>query len=533
MPADEYMKSPTDASPRRRLRFRGWPLLLLFLAALAALVWIWGFTAGDRQARLLRSTYVLFAGGFLGLAWLLFFSRLPWRWRLGAAASIAGLVLLAASLFRIQGVTGDLLPILEWRFRSTAPVEPPLSVPSPAALHPNLAGPDYPQFQGPARNAMLPGPNLARDWGQTPPRTLWRHPVGAAWSGFAVKGQYAITQEQAGESEQVVCYHLTSGALVWSHSDRARYDTTIAGEGPRATPSIVRDRVFSLGATGRLNCLDLASGKPLWSRNIIQENNSRVPDWGLSGSPLVVSNLVIVSAGGPDSRSLVAYHQQSGQWVWGGGTEGASYSSPCLATLGNRDQVLIFNNHHLAAHDLASGAVLWEFPWKRGHPHIALPLLLGQDQVVISSGYGTGSALLQIEQDSGGNWSARQVWRSIRLKSKFANMILKEGHIYGLDDGMLVCLEAASGKLLWKGARYGHGQMILAGSLLLIMGERGDLVLVEPVPEEPRELSRHPIFTEKTWNPPALAGSLLLVRNDQEAVCLELPLMHDQKPQEP
>ncbi len=370
----------------------------------------------------------------------------------------------------------------------------------------------------------MPAPQLATDWSAQPPKELWRQPIGGGWSGFAVVGEYAVTMEQRGETELVTCYHLLTGALIWKHADEVRYQSGLAGDGPRTVPTIVDDRVFTLGATGMLNCLELTNGNRLWSKNIITENESSVPEWGVSGSPLVTDGMVIVCAGGDNGRSLVAYDQETGDLAWSSGDDHAHYSSPVLANIANTRQVLIFNSRGVAAHKIDSGQFLWKADWERGGSHITMPLVLPNGQVLISSGYGVGSELLQVAHDSKGNWSTTKVWKSTQLKSKFANLIVHNGYIYGLDDGTMVCLELATGNRQWKKGRYGHGQMILVDDLMLVLSEQGDLVLLEPVPDEHRELARLSIFGGKTWNPPALAGRLLLVRTDSEAACYRLPV---------
>jgi outer membrane protein assembly factor BamB len=391
-----------------------------------------------------------------------------------------------------------------------------------ASTETNVAAKEYPGFLGPQRTGVLPGPKLARDWKPRPPVLLWRQPVGPAWSGFAVHTPYAITQEQRGEEECVVCYDALSGRTVWVHRDRAHYLTAIAGEGPRATPSIQSNRVFSLGAMGALNCLDLATGRLIWTKDILADNDAKANTWGASGSPLLAGDRVIVNAGGKKDRSLVAYDVATGRFLWGGGTESADYSSPAVARLAGIDQILVFNPHSVAAHDLHNGAMLWKHPWPGGHPHVATPIVLPGDRVVVSSGYGTGAALLQIaKQDA---WAVTTVWKSIRLKSKFANLLFRDGFIYGLDDGILVCLDASDGSLKWKEGRYGHGQMIRVADLILLMAEAGDLVLIDPSPDGLREVARFTVFENKTWNPPALAHDLLFVRNDKEAACFRVPL---------
>lgn len=500
---------------------RWWPVPLILGAAAVALGWVWMFHGPSRQHRYIATLEVLFGLLVALLVWLVFASRLPRRLRLGVTGSVIGLIAAGAATLEIRGVSGDLVPILAWRWSSRAPALPTDTIPAPTpASRPRG---DYPQFLGPHRNGTVDGPRLARDWKAQPPVELWRHPVGLAWSGFAVAGPFAVTQEQRGEKECVVCYDVLSGRTLWVHEDTARYATTIAGEGPRATPTIAGRRVLTQGATGLLNCLDLATGARLWSKDIVAESGREMPTWGVAGSPLVVGSRVFIHAGGTNERSRVALDLDTGRFVWGAGSGGMDYSSPALARLAGREQVLIFTGSGVVAHALEDGRILWRHPWRGGHPHVTVPLVLPGDRVAISSGYGTGCEVIEIAVVNGA-WTVRPVWKSIRLKSKFANLLHHGGFIYGLDDGILVCLDAADGALKWKEGRYGHGQLILAGDLLLVMAEAGDVILIDPTPEGLRELSRLPVFRAKTWNPPALAGDLLLVRNDQEAACFRLPV---------
>lgn len=532
--------------PPPRLSPRWWPFtLIVLLAALAiAVIRVWpGYSFQEKNIRTVGITVITL---FLLMAWALFLSRMRWRTRfltVGVAVLLLGL---AAASLRIRGVSGDLLPILEWRFQRH-PIES-LDSPAPAgAAKPEAISivpastNDYPQYLGPHRTGVVDGPALRSDWHTDPPQLRWRQPIGPAWSGFAIRGERAITMEQRGESELVTCYDLASGALLWTHAEAAHYHTTIAGEGPRTTPTVEGDRVLAMGATGLLNCLDLATGSVRWRKDVPRDNQGAVGEWGVSCSPLVFGDLVIVTTGAGDGRALVAYRLADGERVWSGGNHRASYSSPVAVTLAGVPQILSFNAARVSAHAPADGQVLWEHPWPSGHPHITVPLAVEQDRVLVSSGYGVGSELLQVSQspaEAGPGamlassssppspapalWRVQRVWKSNRLKSKFANLIHRGDHIYGLDDGILVCLDAATGRLVWKEGRYGHGQIIASGDLLLIMAENGDVVLVEAAPEELKELARFQALSGKTWNPPALAGRVLLVRNDQEAACFTL-----------
>ena len=488
---------------------------------------------------------------------------------------LAGLA--TALLVRVRGLTGDFFPVLEWRFVAphdaslpplpivddppaaespTAPaasgnVEPPTAasgdaadlstssaVPArriPAAAARDIAigartdaaghaAPSFPQFLGPDRTGVLRGVLLATSLDVRPPRLVWRHAVGAGWSGFAVADGLAITQEQRGGDEMVVAYDLMTGIPRWAHRDPIRYASVVAGDGPRATPTISGTRVATLGSTGLLTILDVRTGRRLWQKTIGPDNGALEPPWGRSGSPLVMNRRVIVSAGGPSGRSLVAYALDTGARVWSGGSDQAGYASPIVLTLLGLPQVVIFNQASLAGHDPDTGAALWSQPWPGESPNVAVPIRIADDLVLASTGYGVGSKLVKLRRAADGSITTSIVWESLRLKAKFTNPVLHEGFVYGLDDGVLTCIDAGTGERRWKAGRYGHGQTLLVADVLLVSTEDGEIVLVEPSPAGHHELGRFTALDGKTWNPPALAGKYLLVRNDREAALFEMAL---------
>lgn len=502
-------------------------MLLVLLLAAVAVAWIQLTGDLDRQARYLRTFIVLsVAGMLLALLCLVQFPR-TWRARglwLGGLAVVIGLL---TAIFRIEGVTGDLVPILKPRWAARPAASAPTPAPAPAVALPAeapAATPAWPQFLGPDRNGLLPGPALARDWREAAPTELWRIRVGPAWSGFAIAEGIAVTQEQDGPQELVTAYDAATGQPLWRKNYEARYATTIAGEGPRATPTITGGRVYAVGATGWLHCLELRTGAPVWARNILEENGGGVPEWGMSASPLLLEEVVVVPAGGGNGRSLVGYARDTGAFAWGGGDDPLAYSSPVLRSLGGVPQILLFNGRAVTGHAPSNGRVLWRHPWSSPHPKVANPVVTGPDTLVASAGYGQGAEALQIKPGANDTWTVTRLWKSNRLKAKFSNFIAHDGHLYGLDDGIFTCLDAASGAQLWKEGRYGHGQFMLVGDVILLLAESGDLVLIDPQPTELRELSRSRVFVNKTWNSPALAGDLAYLRNDREAVCLRLPL---------
>lgn len=498
---------------------RKWPAYLIVGLMAVILVGLQIADTGHRQWNVMLTMITLVVGLLLLALWALAFSRLPGRSRLKIAGGVALALVILFSTIRIQGVSGDLVPILSWRWS-----EQPFGTVAARDIAVDAQVADFPQFLGPGRNAKVPGVALA-DWSTTPPKERWRITVGQGWSAFAVSGRTAVTQEQRDQEECVVAYDVLTGEQKWLHGDTARYETTIAGAGPRATPTIDGNRVYTVGATGMLNCLDLASGDRIWSRNILEENDARMPVWGLAGSPLILGDLVVVSPGGPEGRSLVAYGKADGAFVWGGGSKRAGYSSPSIHTVAGQDQLLIFNHGSIAGHDPTDGRVLWQVPWEMpgGNQCVAQPLPIADDRVFVSTGYGIGCKLYELTPQAD-TMAVSIVYATPRMKAKFTNVVLHEGYIYGLDDGVLVCLDPANGQRKWKRGRYGHGQILLAGDHLIVQAEDGDLVLLEPRPDAHVELARIPALDGKTWNNPALAGSLLIVRNDREAVCFEVEL---------
>jgi outer membrane protein assembly factor BamB len=545
-------------------RVRWWPAAVIAAAAALALGWVW-LSGGDRtrQERVVLTLPILLGASALLTLWFIAFSRIAPRVRVAALGVLLAAGIAGAATLRVRGVTGDLVPILEWRWASSSAPAPeqlpavPSAEPSPSqtpAMAPDRSVPEpatsptptastapstpaaaasaplsvdpareYPQFLGPQRNGVVTGIHLATNWERTPPRLVWRRPIGQGWSGFAVSGGIAVTQEQRGAKEMVVAYKLADGAPLWSHSDNARFESTVAGDGPRATPTIAGGRVFTLGSTGILNCLDLATGQRRWRRDIVADNSAVQPAWGRSGSPLVVDDLVVVSVGAANGPGLVAYRRDSGEPAWRAGHDLASYSSPLVTTLAGIRQIVILNEASVSAHDPADGRLLWEYPWPPQQPTVAQPLVLPGDRLLLSAGYGVGSKLLHVAAGPDGTLHASPIWETTRMKAKFTNLVVHDGFVYGLDDGVLVCLDLADGERRWKGGRYGHGQVLLVGGVLLVQTEDGDVILVEPRPDALKELTRMSVFAQKTWNPPALAGRLLVMRTDAEAVCYELP----------
>jgi outer membrane protein assembly factor BamB len=460
----------------------------------------------------------------------------PRQWALAGAICLVWAPFL---LVRTQGVGGDFQPELAWRWTLTPEQKylldldrtgKPLS--GTGSRHGLTLGPDdWPGFRGSNRDGTLRDVRIATNWQISPPKLLWRRRIGPAWSSVAVVGDRLFTQEQRGQQEAVVCLDTAKGRTLWSHLDTARHEDGQGGAGPRATPTFAAGRVFALGATGLLNCLDAETGECLWSRNIAVDAGTNVPVWGFSSSPLVVDQVVVVFAGSESSASektLLAYRTDSGQLAWSAAGGKYSYSSPQLVSLGDKSQVLFVSDRGLCAFDPVSGAVLWRHPTSGaqiGIPLSVQPRAVGGNRILFDAGADIGTALIHLN-DAAGTWTAEQVWVSRQLKPSFNDFVVHGDAVYGFDGRMFTCLDLHSGKRRWKDGRYGSGQVLLlsAQPLLVVVTETGEVVLVAANPDEHHELARFQALSGKTWNHPVLAHGRLYVRNAEEIACYELRL---------
>lgn len=453
------------------------------------------------------------------------------RWKRFGLVVLTGALLVGAGrmLLRYEGsADGTAFPQFAWRWQTTPGVNlSPLAekVAAAADLGPIPAGlADFTRFMGVAGDGVVPDPGILTDWKAHPPREVWRMPVGLGWAGFAVAGRRAITQEQRGEEEYITCYDVVDGKLLWAHKDAARFSEAMGGDGPRATPTIdvPGKLVYSFGATGILNCLDLETGVKKWSRNILAETSSENLQWAKSTAPLLHGPHVIVS-GGMSKPALIALRRDNGEIAWKAGEDGSSYSSPVMITLAGKEQIVSVNQTSVTGHEPETGKVLWNFEWPGTFAKVSQPVPAGQDRVLVTSSYGIKSNLLHITKGTGEEFAPNVVWTNNATRTKFSSPSVIGEHAYAMDEGTLACVDLKDGERVWREGRYGFGQQLVFGDNMLIQSEPGYVVLVKLEPTGLKELSRLDALKSKTWNPPALAGRWLLVRNDREAICFELP----------
>jgi outer membrane protein assembly factor BamB len=393
---------------------------------------------------------------------------------------------------------------------------------------------DMPEFRGKKRDGLVVGPRLERDWKANPPRELWRQLIGGGYAGFVSANGFLVTIEQRRDDEVVVCYEAKSGREVWATGWPTRFSETLGGVGPRATPTIAHGNVFAYGANGRLVCLNGKDGKEIWSAETLA-NNANI-SWAMSGAPLVVGDLVVVNPGSqtPESagRAVLAYDCATGKERWATGDKRSSYASPQLAKLHGVDQILIFDGHGLAGYSL-DGKQLWRTPWTTTPDiNVAQPVVIDEQTICIGSGYGHGGAQIRISKE-GDSWSAKEVWKSKNtvMRWKFSSAVRRGDFMYGLNEGLLECVEIKTGKPLWKDERrigkgdgFGYGQILLSDDLIVALTDKGELVLVEATSEKFNELGRVQALTKgpKTWNTPALVEGIVYVRNEEEMAAFDL-----------
>jgi outer membrane protein assembly factor BamB len=474
-------------------------------------------------------------------------------------ASMVVTILLACGAFtliRTGGISGDAHSDLHWRWTPTpeqrllaqagdeplpapARAEPldardkppaPTSAPTtaktpgtplvPAATETEAI---WPGFRGPTRDGVIRGVQIETDWSKSPPVALWRRPIGPGWSSFAVGGDLVYTQEQRGDDEDVSCYNLTTGKLVWRHRDSARFWESNGGAGPRGTPTVRNGRVYTFGATGIVNALDANNGAVVWSRNAATDTGAKLPGWGFASSPLVVDDLVIVAASG----RLAGYDAASGKPRWFRPTGGGGYSSPHLATIDGVAQIVLLSGGGATGVAPADGTLLWAHKWEPG-VSIVQPGLADNGDVLLSGGDTMGGIGIRriavVHRPSG--WTVEERWTSRGLKPYFNDFVVHKGHAFGFDGTILACIDLEDGQRKWKGGRYGNGQLVLLPDqdVLLVLSEDGELALVSASPDKFTELARFPALDGKTWNHPALAGDVLLVRNGEEMAAFRLSL---------
>ncbi|MEW5977794.1 MAG: PQQ-binding-like beta-propeller repeat protein [Acidobacteriota bacterium] len=385
---------------------------------------------------------------------------------------------------------------------------------------------DWPQFLGPTRDGVYRGGDLEGGWPREGPRVLWKLPVGQGFSGPVLSGNRLILFHRLKDREIVECLETSGGRKLWSYDYPTRYRDDFGFDpGPRATPAISGNRVYTFGAEGVLHCLDLADGKKVWS--VDTHEQFRVPKgfFGAACSPLVEENKVLMNIGGPAGSGVVAFDKESGAVLWKATDDEAGYASPTAATIAGARHALFFTRNGLVDLDPETGQARFGFRWRarmNASVNAATPLVVG-DLLFVSASYGTGAVLGQV---NGNTW--KEIWSSDEvLSNHYATSVYLDGHLYGFhgrqeQSPSLRCVELLTGKVRWSVDRFGGGTLVRTGSHLLILKENGELILAAASPKAYKVLGQTRLLSATARACFGVSAGRIFARNEDSLVCASL-----------
>ncbi len=459
------------------------------------------------------------------------------------------IVAIGFSLFEFVGFTGETLPVFRTKPWSRKQIKHTDTETNRSFSDATRTRDDASsliestQFLGSDRNGIIRNNEFSVSWDVQLPTVLWKIPIGAGWSSFAVANGLAITLEQIDDQESISAFELTTGKVVWRHKSPGRHTQAFGGLGPRSTPTIHRGKVFAQTAMGIVSCVEFQTGRLIWEQDLLkiagvdQETSEKAIAWGRSGSPLVFDNQVVVPFGGKSSdsslKSLISFDLETGKEIWSGGDQQIAYSSPVLLDLCGVRQIVSVNEGSATGHNALNGKVLWSTPWpskSNGDACSSQPVAVDDRRLLLGKGYSAGSKLIELSyigtsqtnESDPAFWKVETIWSSNRiLKTKFTSATAFGGLLYGLSDGVLECIDPKDGSRVWRGKRYGHGQSIIVNGHILLTTEDGRVVLIPATANgQGQAIAEMPVLEGVTWNVPAVAGPYFLMRNAEFAACL-------------
>lgn len=389
---------------------------------------------------------------------------------------------------------------------------------------------DWPQFLGPDRNGVSKETGLIDAFPASGPKVLWKVEGGVGMGGFAVRDGKALVMVQAGGRQHVLAVDAKTGKQVWKTDVAPAYKNDM-GDGPRATPTIDGGMAYVFTGEGQLVALKVADGSIQWSKSPLKELGGKPAEYGMACSPLIVGDNVVVTAG-TKAGTVVAYNKATGKLAWKSGSDRTGYSSPALLKVGGKQQIVVFTGQSAIGLDPKGGTQLWRYAFKTAYDcNTATPVAV-DGKVLISSGENHGSALLAVTS-SGDAFTVKPAWTSFGprscLRSEWQTPVLLDGYFYGLDNvgsagpvTNLNCVEAKTGKRIWRQRRFGKSNMIYADGKLWFVTMKGALAIVKPSPKGFKELDRSKPLLGKTRQAPALSDGRLYLRDDKVLVCVDV-----------
>lgn len=373
---------------------------------------------------------------------------------------------------------------------------------------------NWPQWRGPNRDGISKETGLLKQWPAEGPPLVWKASgAGGGYSSFSVANGKLYTMGLRGEREYVIAFDVATGKEAWStaHGSAFRNDR---GDGPRGTPTVDGDRVYALGGDGDLTALDARTGKIIWSKNVLREFGGRNITWGISESPLVLGDKVLVNAGGPGA-SIVALNKANGSLIWKSQSDKAGYSSAIPVEVNGTTQVVFFTGQRAVGLDAKDGRLLWEY----GKPannvaNVATPIARA-NRVFISSDYGTGGGVIEIKADN----TAEELWFTKDMRNHHSSSVLIGDYLYGFSSAILTAIRFDTGEIAWRDRSVGKGSLVYADGNLYCFSENGVVGLVEATPTGYKEKGRFRIAQGNlpTWTHPVVVGGRLYLR-DQDTI---------------
>lgn len=373
---------------------------------------------------------------------------------------------------------------------------------------------DWPQWRGPNRDGVSKEAGLLKQWPTDGPPLVWKATgAGTGYSSLAVAGGRIYTMGVRGEREYVIAFDVATGKELWATAHGARYRDD-RGDGPRGTPTVDGDRLYALGGNGDLSSIDTKTGRVVWAINLLQKFGGSNPNWGISESPLVIGDKVLVNAGG-SGASVVALNKKDGSLIWKSQSDEAGYSSAMPVQIGSTTQIVFFTAKRALGLDLKDGHLLWEYAKASNRTaNVATPVVKG-NRIFISSDYGTGAGLVEIKPDG----TAQEVYFTRDMRNHHSSSILVGDYLYGFSSGVLTAMKFDTGEVAWKDRSVGKGSLVYADGNLYAFSENGVIGLIEATPTAYQEKGRFRIQQDSlpTWTHPVIAGGRLYIR-DQNTI---------------
>jgi len=388
------------------------------------------------------------------------------------------------------------------------------------AAYPRAEAADWPQFRGPGRDAISEETGLVDGWGESGPKELWRTPIGPGYSAITAVGDRIFTLESDASREYAIAVDTRSGKRLWRTDIGWLFENDF-GNGPRSTPAYDRGLLFFVASLGQLTALDAETGEVKWRRDLQRDFGSPLPNWAFSSSPLVIGDSVVVEIGGTPERPIGAFGRDTGELLWTGGSGEIAYSSPIVVPFNGTTQIVFLTKNGLSALSL-SGETLWtsEFVPELGIKP-APPVFVAPDIVFASASYDAGAKAVRMVA-VGTTIKAEDLWQHALMRNHFNGSVEVDGHLCGFDKAFLKCLEAATGEQTWIKRGLGKGSLIKADGKLIVLSERGKLVLLEADALKATELASHQALTGRCWTQPTLSNGVLFLRNATELVAYDL-----------